>query len=83
MISHLQPLPSCPQWPLLKGISLGHWTNTIVEFFGEIEDAPPTHMHVYELDTARRGFRDGKFTIPDTIKTVSYGYDGAYFIPTS
>lgn len=79
MIEKLTLRPSCPKWPILKDVSLGHWTNTIVEFLGETKDGPPSHMHVYEWEKARKGFAEGKFTIPNTIVSVSYGYEGDIF----
>lgn len=65
-------LDKCPEWPLVGDVTLGHWTNSIVEYFAEKQGDPPTHMHVYKPDTARKGFKEGKFTIPATITTVSY-----------
>lgn len=68
----LTKLDKCPQWPLIRIISIDHWTDPVIEYFGESRDGPPTHMHVYKPDVARMGYRDGKFTIPPTITTVSY-----------
>lgn len=37
----------CPQWPLLRCFSSGHWTSASVEGFGLTEDSSLTHLHFY------------------------------------
>lgn len=67
----LTRLAKCPEWPLLKVVSQGHWTNPIFELFGE-DGETPTHIHIYKPKAFIAGDPANTYTLPTTVKTVSF-----------
>lgn len=45
----LNMLPSCPDWPLVRVIHHGHWTQPIAETFAAVRSswAVEKHLHIY------------------------------------
>ena len=67
----LTRIKKCPDWPLVRIVHQGSWTNPICELFGE-DGETPTHVHIYKPKVFIVGDPDGTFVLPPSVKTVSF-----------
>lgn len=60
------------EYPLVRCVSLGHWTNPVFELFAKPGDTVPIHAHIYiEKDSQGSTAKRIIERFPETIKTYS------------
>lgn len=67
-------LDDCPDWPMNRVISAGHWTQGIAETFSDPQTGEATHLHFYcSREKARALWREIRHLIEkDPVKSVSF-----------